>query len=407
MDVVRGSPAKYRVADAVPLSGVTRAAVAGDYRERPMPTADAILWRPVGQLGADPACPIFITQRALEAVHAQVAAQPKGASSLGFLVGGVYMSPDSRTPYIVVESTVHIPWSIGGDHLESALLQGRAIAQEETQRNGDQLLGWYHSHVAPHARLSVSDMEAHRACFDQPWQIALVVAGGAEVTGGVYRIGSDAARSTECLPFYELPERVSLLPNGQEVVHLAWANYHPHGIAASADVVPPPALDQPPFLFPAEPEVDPDALPAPVRRRFSLQPVSRAAGLGAVGIVAAGALFGGYRLLAGPSSHAADPGAPQLSAAVALDRIDRLGDTLGFAVAAFDTRARLFDGRKMVCSDLARGLIELDGRWIAYNTARKVAPATLDSARTVRDRRLYADVGTVERRFARSGCPRP
>ena len=193
MDAALGSFAQHRVGDGIPRSGARLPATAADYHERPMPVGAAILWTPVGHIGAGPADPIFITQRALDAVHAQLADLPEGASSLGFLVGGMYQAPDTRIPYIVVESTIHLHWSIGGDHLEAALRQGRAIAQEEAQRSGDQLLGWYHSHVAPHALLSASDVEAHVACFDQPWHVAVVVARGAELTGGVFRVASGVA----------------------------------------------------------------------------------------------------------------------------------------------------------------------------------------------------------------------
>jgi hypothetical protein len=68
---------------------------------------------------------------------------------------------------------------------------------------------------------------------------------------------------------------------------------------------------------------------------------------------------------------------------------------------------RLLDGRKMVCSDLAYGLMEIEARWMAHTAARKAAGVTLDSARIARDRRLNTDVGAVERSYARTGCPRP
>lgn len=378
-------------------TGVSLAGTAGDYRERPMPVGAGILWTPVGLAGATPAYPIFITQQVLDAVHAQLAALPDGASSLGFLVGGMYQTPDTRAPYIIIESTIHLPWSIGGDHLAAALRQGRNIAQEEVRRSGAQLLGWYHSHIAAHARLSVSDVAAHVACFDQPWHVALVVARSADLTGGVFRIASRTAWSNEYLPFYELP-------GDDDSTHLTWANYRTHGVelstslAAQATDVGPPLL-----LFPDEPDSEMDALPAPVRRPSLPAPIARAARFGALGLVAGASLFGAYRVFAsGPT----DPG-PATVSAVTPDALDRLADTVAFAVTAFEIRLRLYDARKMLCSDLALGLVDLESRWIAHSAARKATAATLDSARLARDRRLNADVGGVERAFARTGCPRP
>lgn len=404
MDVVRVNPAKYRIAAAIGSSGVSRTGAVSAYREQPLPTAAAVLWTPLAKSAApDPVYPIFITQRALEAVHAQVAALPEGASSLGFLTGEVCLSPETRLPYVVVESTIHIPWAIAGDHLESALVQGRAIAQPEVARTGDQLLGWYHSLVVGQARLSLSDVEAHSACFDEPWNVALVVArgDGAELTGGMFRIGPDAARSGDHLPFYVLSDR--------DTPVTPWANYRAHRLALSTDVAPPPAvLDPPPLLFPDE-DVEPGTPAPPSRLRAMAKPAARAARIAAVGLVTAGALFGGYRVLVpGTAGGAPDPARP-LSAVVTSDRLDGLADTVGFAVAAFDIRARLYESRKMNCTDLARGLIDLEERWIAHNGAQRLAAPTQtsDSARAARDRKLNADVGAVERRFARTGCPRP
>jgi len=401
MDADLGSFAHDRVADAIPLTGVSLSATAGEPSERPMPVGAAILWTPVGLAGAIPAYPIFITQQALDAVHAQLAALPEGASSLGFLVGGMYQTPDTRAPYIVVESTIHLPWSIGGDHLAAALRQGRNIAQEEVRRSGAQLLGWYHSHVAAHARLSVRDVAAHVACFDQPWHVALVVARGAELTGGIFRIASRTAWSSEYLPFYELPAE-------GDSTHLTWANYRTQGVELSTSLAPQALEVGPPrLLFPDELDVETDGMPTPVRRRSLPAPVARAARLGALGLVAGASLFGAYRVFASGPNDGGGRTNGAVSAVVTPAALDQLADTVAFAVSAFEIRLRLFDGRKMLCSDLALGLMALESRWMAHTAGRKATATTLDSARIARDRRLTADVGAVERGFARTGCPRP
>jgi hypothetical protein len=175
-------------------------------------------------------------------------------------------------------------------------------------------------------------------------------------------------------------------------------------VAGQAVDVAPPLL-----LFPDEVEVDGEgnALPAPVRRPSLPVPIARVARFGALGIVAGASLFGAYRVFAsGPDGGAGGANAAA-SAVVTPDGLDRLADTVAFEVTAFDIRLRLFDARKMVCSDVAQGLMDLEGRWIVLSAARKASAATLDSAQVARDRRLNADVGGVERGFARTGCPRP
>jgi proteasome lid subunit RPN8/RPN11 len=404
MDGLRSSAARFRGHDAIPLSGTARPEGGPEYLERPLPLDSAILWTPnVPQFPVDLAFPIFITQRALAAVHAHMAARLEGASSLGFLVGGVFQSTEAGIPYIVVESTIHIPWSISGDHLKPALLQGRAIAAEEVHRTGGQLLGWYHSHVGADARLSTADVGAHVACFDRPWQIALVMSRGAELTGGVFRIGPDGASANEYLPFYELAEGDSLLPDGRKVSDLAWTNYRTQDAVFSSDRVSHPELEaHPHLLFPDE--VEADVPPAPAPRRVLVERAGRVARYGGLGVVALAALFGVYRAVASaPPSGAA----PAATTAVTSDHVDRTADTVAIAVAAYDLRARLFDSRRMACADLARGLVDLEERWTAYNAARKGVAASLDAARNARDRALYSDVDAAERQFERSQCPRP
>jgi hypothetical protein len=167
-------------------------------------------------------------------------------------------------------------------------------------------------------------------------------------------------------------------------------------------VVQQPAQDQSPVLFPEEEDLDSATLPAPAPRRALPIPVRRAAVFGGLGIVAAGALFGTYRVLAsGPSGEA------RTGVVTAAQRLEVLADSAEYAVAAFDLRARLYEGRKMLCPDLARGLIEVDNRWIAYSAARSALGGPYTAAQFDRDRRLHADIGAVEQRFVHSGCPRP
>jgi proteasome lid subunit RPN8/RPN11 len=413
MDVVPGTPAKYRVPDAIhPLTGAVRADRRPEYVERPMPAAAAVRWAPIEQPAGDAVYPILITQRALAAVHAHLAAGSEGASSFGFLVGDVYIAPETGFPYVIGESTVDVPWSIAGGHLKSALLQGREIAMAEARRRGGRVVGWYHCHVAADARLSVADVEAHLACFNEPWQVALVVARGDDLKGGVFRVQAEGARvASEYLPFYELP-------NEQRGTSVAWVNYRSHTVVlapavASASVAAPGGAApgggaQQLVLLPDESDIydeldfkAPAALPRP---RFEITPAVRYAALAAAAVMALAVLVVGYRALsAGPSDGANAGGIGATPRA----RVGDLADSTAYSVTAFGVRARLFDGRKMVCADLARGLVEVEERWTAYTAARAVASATVDAAQVATDQRLHTDVNAVEQRFARTGCPRP
>src|SRR5439155_636216 len=81
----------------------------------------------------------------------------------------------------------------------------------------------------------------------------------------------------------------------------------------------------------------------------------------ALGVVAGAVLFNVYHALA--SGRGPVKAGPHVAAPSPRERVDRMADTVALAVGAFDLRARLFDGHKMACPDLAHGLVDLEERW--------------------------------------------
>lgn len=400
MDAVHVGSVPHRIPDAISLSEAPHAGVEASYAERPMPIAAALRWIPVGQSSAvDPVHPIFIAGSALAAVQEKANAPADVAASFGFLVGDVYIAPETRLPYVVVDSVMHSGWSTAGDHLKSALLESRSIAEEEVRRDGGHLVGWYQAHSGADCRLSVADVEAHLACFDQPWPVALVVAGRHGLAGGVFRVASRSARWNQFLPFYELLAGESLLPGGRKVTSLAWQNYCAPGLAfPAAEVARRVAPSARVVLLDDgldEAALETEALRRVRPRRRTWLPGRRLATIGGFGLMAAAALFSTYRAVASgrPEGLTAAP----VRAAATADVVDGLGDTVSIAVKAFDVRASLFAGGKMTCDDLARGLVEVEDRWTAY----------LRAARSGAQNHLRDDVDAVERRFTRTACPRP
>src|SRR5256886_12226099 len=77
--------------------------------ERPMPIAASIFWKPIEGAAEQDAglFPVFITQRALAAVHDHCAATP--AACFGLLLGHVVASPETWAPHVVVEPTIRLP----------------------------------------------------------------------------------------------------------------------------------------------------------------------------------------------------------------------------------------------------------------------------------------------------------
>ncbi|HYL20990.1 MAG TPA: hypothetical protein VEU74_04455 [Gemmatimonadales bacterium] len=411
-----------------------------------MPVAASILWQPI-HAGAASAVPsfIFITQRALAAVQDHCAAMRTTCS--GLLTGQLFLSPDTGEPYVVVESTIRLPMS-PGDTAKGALVQGWVVAQSVLRATGEQLVGWYRGEgsddesdagqpteesESDEVGLSLAEAEAHTALFPQPWQLALKVGPG-RGGGGVFSPAAGGAWAQRCLSFYEVVDPSAISADGSTRTCLAWDNYRSDQAVVRAE---PPAVAAPaagPVVHePAQPRATEPTAPmarrsprqsprvllpdqfgdaiGPARHRpsnlFRAKRAAQVGAYGAVGLLALAGLFRLYSALASPSSSSARPPAVEVAAATPEARFDRAADTLALAVAAFDLRARLFASRQMQCPELARGLVLVEERWTSYNAARKDGGTTLDSARTARDRNLYADADEVERRFERSGCPRP
>src|SRR2546426_5857300 len=140
---VQGRVARFRVpggAEPAPAAEEPRAADAGS-DDRPMPLAASILWKPIDGAAEQDAglLPIFITQRALAAVHDHCGAT-RGAC-FGLLIGDVVNSPETGAPYVVVESTMRLPGSPDED-AKTGLVQGGVGAQDVLRKSGELLVGW-------------------------------------------------------------------------------------------------------------------------------------------------------------------------------------------------------------------------------------------------------------------------
>jgi hypothetical protein len=208
--------------------------------------------------------------------------------------------------------------------------------------------------------------------------------------------------------------------DGPKPTMLTWRNYHAAepvtrlGVPVLSEVTE--RVNSRPVLLP-DLDLDEDLpvpmvapVPAPRRKRFLKPAIYVACALGGAVLMAAlSAIISSGDALStsrGAGSNAdgiGEPGTVAYAAAV----LDRRADTLALVLTAFGDRARMFDAKQMTCTGLSRGLQQVEDNWLAYNLARRATLAPFDAAREDRDRSLYADVRTIERRFERSGCARP
>lgn len=375
-----------------------------------MPLASSILWVPTGRAThGKPPFSIFITRQALVAVHEHLV-DPAGETRCGFLTGGLSYCPESEQPYVFIDSAIWLPGPSVGDDAKRLIARGWSLANEELRTTRRHLVGWYNGHPAAGTTLSGSDADAHLTFFDRPWHVAMVVASGDGPAGGFFCRTTSQGWASEHLPFYEVVDGEVLPPDIPKSTVMSWRNYRTDQALNAASQVGLVAGQetQTQVLFPDE--FDEEPVPAPPQPRHRFQRAVRYGLYGLAGLAPALGLFG-LLTRGAQSSHGRSPtpdpmeqSSAQLAAA---DRLDSLADTVALATAAFDLRARLFQSRRMACSGLARGLAEVEERWMAYNVARRHAPVSRDSARGARDQSLYADVDAVEHNFERSRCARP
>jgi len=360
--------------------------------------ASCIPWRPSG-VGAvpDPVYAIFITQHALAAVQAHIGT-PGSTGAGGFLAGELLSCPESGRAYVVIESAIRAPFPVVHDDTKRLLARGWEVAQSGVRTGREHVVGWYHSHPGIETTLSPGDADAHLTFFDRPWHVALVVATGGEAAGGFFCRSGSSEWHSERLPFYELSAEGPFAPSAPRPSIVSWANYRTEAeVVPASDIAARAAALPRLLLYPDEFAPDPPRIPHAARyRRYGL-----------FALLSAAALFGLY--LARGSAAAPAPRPPDVARApvVSTNQLDRLADSVVLATTAYDLRANLFASRRMGCPDLARGLVEMEERWMAYSLARRDAPGVLDAPRSARDKALDAQVDAVERRFERSPCPRP
>jgi hypothetical protein len=340
-----------------------------------------------------------------------------------------------------VDSVIPAPQLTEDDQTLNAIGRWWPRLQEMLRRDRRHLLGWYHVHLNGGLTPTAPDVAAHARHFPQPWQVAVVIRGGAGTPAAVvWRPEVDRPRDLHPIPFYEMVDPEELRAGGRITRYFDWEGYRaelppdrkpvaPGGRVeprsgqapeppGSARVILPKQLDE---ALAAEDEAQPLFRPPP------RSPVDRF-GVPRVAIVAAAVIIGlgalavwRYGLAPRPAEQApvttqaptTTTQGPTATAAATSGvgaghaRLDRLAGAAARAVTGYRERARLFDNKQMTCADLGRGLVGLENAWTAYNADGRARVGELDAAEAKRDTELAAEVQSAERHFVASGCPRP
>ena len=415
--------------------------------EKPLPLSESILWTPGEQSATAAAEPdaIFIRQRVLDALNDHLKAVPdKGL--LGFLVGGLYVSPESETRCLVADTAIRLPLAIFGDKVMHVVSQVWPRLQDEIRKSQGRLLGWYHSHPPVGVALAPADIETHHRYFGEAWQFALVLGtDGHGPAGGFFRPARNALQPPTRLPFYELLAPDALSPEGKYRSKMVWRGYLPHRPAAPAPVALPKAPPPPPPPRVVEHAPAVVLPPPPPAQRSSGRRVSLFAVLSVVAVGGAAAAFvllqrkaspraepaGAVAPLAAPesapvtfepaavtaesvaaASGSVAPGptrtaaetaratpVPPSSVRPAPTRLDQLGDSLAAAIYSYSSHTTFFDAKQLDCPGLRDRLVAVERRGTAYYAEQRAQAAPLDSARAARHRSFYWGIDSVQSHF--------
>ncbi|WUI02586.1 hypothetical protein OHR68_12520 [Spirillospora sp. NBC_00431] len=127
----------------------------------------------------------------------------------GFLAGRVYRNADAPDCHLI-ELTAIIPAERTGASLleftftgESFLRVGATLA---ARHHGEELVGWYHTHLFAAGRgfgLSSVDIRLHRSTFQRPWQVAALV----NISGGrrLLRFYRSSEKGMARAPYWTVP----------------------------------------------------------------------------------------------------------------------------------------------------------------------------------------------------------
>jgi proteasome lid subunit RPN8/RPN11 len=177
---------------------------------------------------------LFITQETLREISRHIWTAPN-QEVLGFLLGQRYQAPEdaaarfAEAPYVVIRATTRSSYVIADEGDEQIPEDAWHAAYLEARRRGLTLVGWYHSTAYLDGAPTPRDLRTHRIFFKEEWQAGLLVAPRADLpTGGFFRAprGEEGAADVAgFLPFYEVADDGSLLPDGRKRTVMPWANY--------------------------------------------------------------------------------------------------------------------------------------------------------------------------------------
>ncbi len=158
-----------------------------------------------GQLCAEPAVDVFMTQKAYIRVCAQAGSDLENEVG-GWLVGRHRSDCRGGRDFVVVEKILTAQKTDhSGTHF--TFTQDSMVELHQTLESdhpGKQILGWYHSHPRMGVFLSGMDEWLHLNFFPETWQVALVIEPHSQSGGFFIQRKDDRLDTHDYYGFYEL-----------------------------------------------------------------------------------------------------------------------------------------------------------------------------------------------------------
>jgi Meckel syndrome type 1 protein len=205
----------------------------GNVLRDPLPTARAILWKPLPDSyhllasmmrTTEQQAFLFITQRAFLQVERHLRSAPDLELG-GFLAGQLFECPRTHARYSVINTVVPFA-DVSSDALLARVTQESFDAvRRRLDAHRLSLIGWYRNGAGLGLQLLPDDVETHLTYFDQPWQTTmLVMPDPAKPKGAFFTYDSRVGRSY-CIPFYELFDSPGLDSKRLDRTCVSWTTY--------------------------------------------------------------------------------------------------------------------------------------------------------------------------------------
>ena len=216
-------------------------------RREPIPSARAILWKPLPDSyhllasmmrTTEQQTHLFITQRAFLQVERHLRSAPELELG-GFLAGHLYECPRTHSRYSIVNTVV--PFADVSDDPIGVRVTDEAYQAVRSRLNAHRLflIGWYRNGTGLGLQLLPDDVETHLTYFDKPWQTTMLVLPDPTKPKGAFFTYDPRVGRSYCIPFYELFDGSAADAERLRRTCVAWKTYVP-----SIPVEPLPAEDR-------------------------------------------------------------------------------------------------------------------------------------------------------------------